>query len=325
MIPEAPEPHSVFDDIVVLTAMRRTVPCVLDTNVLAFDVIQCAKLGRTTALLDAARSGSGPLFAAAHIHGETRRLLERRASQIDVEPAALFAVWNQRYRQVVRFVHVPPAQSDERLSAVAARDPDDEPTARLAMLIAPSYLLSRDRALIDVGLATPEALGVAIALRFTGLVDTAMLGSAGVVTVSGVATASGIRFALRHPRISLAVVALLAAAGLRWREPLAARLPGTLARSRVAGEQVLEAVTQLLVEEQRATQRVKAKLIGASDQTPLAQVASTVARATWPSTMRALSETTGMGVPDVRALLSAHDAFQRQGQRWQLGSVGAPF
>lgn len=302
--------------------MRRSVPCVVDTNVLAFDVIQGYRRSQVTALVEAAQSGSGPIFAPIHVLGETQRLLEERAVVLGLDPAALFAAWNQRYAPLVRFVDVPPVELDPRVSAVAADDPDDEPTARLALLVAPSYLLSKDRLLIKVGLATPEALAVAVALRFTGLVDTSMVGTAGVAALVGHGGFHAARLAARHPHLTMLGFALGAVAVAVRHDEVIPAFRRSAGHARVAVEQVLGTIAQLVVEEQRATDAVHRSLIDESIDTPLARVTATLARERWPMTIRALAEATDLAPAEVADVVRSNPAFVRRERRWQLGADG---
>lgn len=320
--PSSPRPESIAGGIVALMAMRRSVPCVVDTNVLAFDVIQGYRRDQVTALVGAARSGSGFIFAPIHVLGETQRLLEERAVILGLDPAMLYAAWNQRYAPLVRFLDVPPIEIDARLTAVAADDPDDEPTARLALLIAPSYLLSKDRALINVGLATPEALAVAIALRFTGLVDTSTVCTAGAATLLGHGGFYAARLAARHPRLSLLGFTLAGVVLATHHDQIISRLRLAADFGRVAGEQLLGTLVQLMVEEQRATEAVRRSLNDASLDTPLARVSAALARERWPMTIRALAEATGLPSADVADVVRSNPAFVRRERRWQLGADG---
>lgn len=108
-----------------LLAMRRCVPCVVDTNVLAFDVIYSYRHQRTTALVAASRSGSGPVFAATHVFDETPRLLANQARRQGIPAHELHATWDRLYADAVRFVDVPPIDPDPRLDMVRRDDADD--------------------------------------------------------------------------------------------------------------------------------------------------------------------------------------------------------
>jgi hypothetical protein len=204
-----------------LLALRRCVPCVVDTNVLAFDVIYSYRHQRTTALVAASQSGSGPVFAATHVFGETRRLLAEQADRQRIPVHELYATWDRRYADAARFVDVPPIDPDARLDAVRREDSDDEPNAVLALLIAPTYGLSRDPDLVAAGLATPESLLVAVALNSMGLVDSAMFGTAGTAALVWHGVDASVHLAIRHPRATgmgllLAAGAVARAIRLAW-------------------------------------------------------------------------------------------------------------
>lgn len=308
-----------------LGTMFSRLPCVVDTHVLAFDVIQGVTRGRSTALVGAARNGNGPIFAAAHVHGEVQRLLERRAAERAIDCAKLYQVWNQRYAPLVRFVDVPPVSTDARLAAVAAIDPDDEPTARLALLLSPCFLLSKDRALVDVGLATPEWLPVVIALRLTGLIDSGTLGFARLSALLGLGGYQAARLAARHPRFLLLALTVLSAGFALRGERLAADARYLLRHGQHIGDQVMVTVIQLLAEQHRAIAAVDGPIIKPSLDTPVARVAGALARERWPVTATSLADVSGLAPATVREVLGSHPAFVQKQRRWQLGDAGPSF
>lgn len=277
-----------------------------------------------TALLRSAALGSAVVYAPRHVHSEVQRRLTAVAEARDLAVADLFRVWDARYSRVVRFVDVPPLAADERLDAVAAVDADDEPTARLAMLTSPSFLLSKDKALVRPGLATAEWLPVFLALQASATWNGAVLGLSGSVALAGLAVVRTSTAAIAHPRAAMTVAAMLLTLATLGRKAIAAEWPRLAQRMGSAGSAIATALGEVMIERERVLASFEGTPVDIELNVPLVDVTRYLARQRWPVTANAVVAGTGLSVGLVREILASHSAFVRVGQRWQLGDSGAP-
>jgi len=142
LLPAAPTSYFLWDRS----------PVVLDTNVLLADCAHIVRSGKTSFLL---RSGQWPvahLFATDRVRAEVEEHLPGHAVHVGLDPDELMAVWRERYLPVIRFVNLDGDARDERVAALVARHPNDKPTG----LLAPCLVFSRDRDLLDTGIAQRE-------------------------------------------------------------------------------------------------------------------------------------------------------------------------
>jgi hypothetical protein len=130
---------------------------IADSGMLMGEVMQSSRppagslgQGRVTSLLWALHRGGAVLVLPRHVVEEVERDLHRRATAgDDVELA--YRRLRTLYLPHARIVDVPPdwGAGDPRVEAVAARHPVDAPTARLAVGLGYSFLLSEDPDLCD--------------------------------------------------------------------------------------------------------------------------------------------------------------------------------
>lgn len=145
-------------------------PVICDTHVLTSDLLRRLRSERT-ALGLLAQFGAVELFAAAHVVEEFERVLPQLASRAGIELEQARSVWYAEYLPFLRVVDLP-ARRSRRARSVAERDPDDAPTAELALLLAPCHVLSRDHSLVDTGFAHEDWLRVVLAHREVVAVET---------------------------------------------------------------------------------------------------------------------------------------------------------
>ncbi|MEV1319446.1 PIN domain-containing protein [Micromonospora arborensis] len=131
-------------------------PVVVDANALRDDLLRVAAGKGRTLMLNAANSGVLRLFCAPHVVEEVEQHLEEWSAQKRLEPPAVRAAWRGYVAPLLRCVQVPDGLTtvveQRRLGFLAQRshvgdycDPDDVPTATLAILLN-AALLSKDRA-----------------------------------------------------------------------------------------------------------------------------------------------------------------------------------
>jgi len=127
---------------------------VLDTNVIFNELSWMARHRRESKLMGEASTGFVRLLVSTQVVREVAERMGSYAKQVRLSESKLQAVWAE-YQQHLRIIDVNEVRAD-RLVALAARDPDDLPTARLIEVAAPAVALSRDRDLIDTEYAAVE-------------------------------------------------------------------------------------------------------------------------------------------------------------------------
>src|SRR5450759_627050 len=199
-------------------------PVVVDSNALRADLLHALKTGRRTALLDASNGYGLRPFCPSHVAMEVEEhFSEWVAGHADEAEARL--LFEGQYRPLLRVVTVPsgPLHTDEatRIRRLEDRDPDDIPTAILALML-DAPVLTRDSALLravhgeDVDLDQHgKWVDLALAGRVLGDTDRAAWGATAVIQLGGYAGVAGLRSLVRiFGRLPLpAQVILLGAAG----------------------------------------------------------------------------------------------------------------
>ena len=135
------------------TVLPFVFPVVVDANVLRDELLRMARTGQRTILANAVNSGVLRLFCAAHVVDEVDEHFSEWAEEKGLDPAEVQRVWESTYLPLLRCVDVPdgltaPAET-ERLAVLGDAlsqygDPDDVPTATLALLLG-APLLSKDK------------------------------------------------------------------------------------------------------------------------------------------------------------------------------------
>jgi hypothetical protein len=127
-------------------------PVVVDANTLRNDVLySCTHDGRRTTLTNAASAGLLRPFCAAHVLNEVVEHHREWAEQEHVPVDDFVACWNQQYAPLLRVIEEVPtglltAEEQIRIDALHSEDPDDVPSATLALLIQGFYLTTDRRA-----------------------------------------------------------------------------------------------------------------------------------------------------------------------------------
>jgi predicted nucleic acid-binding protein len=196
-------------------------PVVVDANVLIEDLLRYAD-DKGSSLLGAALLGSARLYATEAILDEVNEHLPevtpKKARDID----ALRSVFQHAYLPYLRLVDVSDLTSeDERIKALELEDPDDVDAAKLAILLAPSFLLTSDRDLLRHGLGvvfepsegqTGWTFG-AVALQDRGLIIGVITGGTGGamgIGYAGVVAVDAIKSIRNDERLILAGLVILA-------------------------------------------------------------------------------------------------------------------
>ena len=137
--------------------LPRTKFAVVDANVLLKNISRDVLHWPGTSLMSSLASGGMyRLFAAEHVYGDVEDHLERVVAHSGLDVALGRKIWAEQYLPRIRFVSadaVELSRFDARIAAVLDRDPEDGPTAALAILLG-TRVLSEDSDLLDPGLAT---------------------------------------------------------------------------------------------------------------------------------------------------------------------------
>jgi predicted nucleic acid-binding protein len=149
------EPIAVPDGRGTLTstALRFVFPVVVDANVIRNDLLRVTRTGQRTMFVSAANYGVLRVFCAQHVFDEVEEHLSDWAAQGGVRLDDARRVWAETYVPLLRVVDVPQGLTSrteqKRLDVLGDRfsglgDPDDVPTATLALLLG-APLMSADR------------------------------------------------------------------------------------------------------------------------------------------------------------------------------------
>jgi predicted nucleic acid-binding protein len=129
---------------------------VLDTNAIFNDLIYQLRHNREVGtLIRSAREGAVWLFATSRVLDEVRERAitqERRGFSVET----LLGLFERHYLPEIRFVDVAGIPVWERALAVGQADPDDLPTAQLALLLAPCHVYTDDPHLTEAGFGEPR-------------------------------------------------------------------------------------------------------------------------------------------------------------------------
>lgn len=118
---------------------------VVDANVLRKDVLYACRTGRRTTLVNAARAGLFRLFCAGHVASEVFTHHERWSHEGKIDAARFTDVWVRDYAPLLHLIPSPPDglmthAEAARLAALHLKDPDDVPSATLALALGAFYL-----------------------------------------------------------------------------------------------------------------------------------------------------------------------------------------
>lgn len=135
------------------SSLSKVCPVVVDAMALRDQVLRITRTGQRTIMVNAANTGALRLYCAPHVVEEVDRQLSGWATIQNVDPRIARTVWCDDVCPLLRCVQVPEGltsgDESERLAILADPDhrygdPDDLPTATLALLLS-APLLSRDK------------------------------------------------------------------------------------------------------------------------------------------------------------------------------------
>lgn len=241
-------------------------PVVVDADVLSRSVDYAIRKGYAPAVVGKASPAytnlSGVvLFVTERVYGETLARFGEIATARGVSVETVERTWDALFVSHVRVVEMDDdLVSDQRITEVASRDPDDAPTAALAVLLAPCILLTDNHShFAPFGLAYENATTVAVDVWHLGqFMERLNIGTlpprlAGTAVIEGGKTM--VRWLGRDGALIVAAI-LFGAAVLYWRSDSGKRLK----------QAVSEGVSDFVREYGPAIQRGWEEGIGAADR-----------------------------------------------------------
>lgn len=313
-----------------MTPGRPRLILVVDTNVVLSSVDNDCRSGGRSWLLRITDAGTGRLFAAPHVYDECYRHLPKIAKSSRAPLEELTRRFQDEYLPRIRFVDPGPrVATDDAAAAVAMMDSDDEPTAVLASLLAPSLVVSGDKHLHAPGLAPADWRRLATAGAEVAAVEQAKAGLALAVVGSVSGSAAMVRWVGHNVGASpLALAALLGGLGTVWVGDSVRR-----AKAQARAAPLLTALVDLLAgleaREQASLERVRAAEVPrARDRPPEQLVASLLARARKPLSVVEIhdglawlgADPAPLGMSQVRqAVRVLPGVCEGPRHRWQLG------
>lgn len=181
-------------------------PVVVDANYLHNDLLRACVGDQQTIMQTAANSGALRLYCARHVLEEVEEHHAAWARAKALDPDAVLDVWRRSYLPLLRRVDPPmgllASNEQARIDRLHAQDPDDVPTATLAILLQAPFISSDKRATAAVygseagtkrAAELREILSVTgdmVQLRQTAAVAAFLPFAGGSVAVRGVAKAA---------------------------------------------------------------------------------------------------------------------------------------
>jgi len=227
------------------------------------------------------------VFATERVFGETIARFEEIAEARKVSVEHVASIWDRVFASHVRVVPMDGVEiHDPRVDEVARCDEDDRPTAALAVLLAPSFLLTDNLAHFrafdvptqhpsrpDVDVTTAFSLDIRDLGEFLGRLNAGTLPvrAAGVAALEGGKTL--VRWIGRDAALVI-VLLLLGGAALYWRTPAGKRFRSSVTDGvkRVAAEYG-EEIGEALEAGRAVGERLAAYAVLPSAESPLALVA----------------------------------------------------
>jgi hypothetical protein len=171
-----PEPLAPPADVLGRPPWSRRHPVAVDACVLIPDVLRRSRTD-FSALTFVGEHKLAALVAPTHIDGKVREHLPQVAARTGCSVELAMHVWDTVHRPLIRFVDLAHEfPRDPRVAAVAQRDGEDGPLAHLAVLLAPSAVLTRDGDLTDAGIGQSDWLTTILVLKRLAELDAAVWG-----------------------------------------------------------------------------------------------------------------------------------------------------
>ncbi len=241
----------MYGPLVTTPLFRVALPDLLvgDTCALMNEVVQATRNGRPTSLLASMCLDAARVLISRHVLIEIERDLPAYAADRRLDPQTVMAVWTRQYRPLITVVDVPDtwAADSPAVQAVVDRHPVDAPTARLAVALAPCYVLTEDPDLTDYGLGDRDWLPLAHA--FANRAELELVGTTAAIPAALVA-ALGADLGRAAVRLPVVWQCLFAAGllGLAYRWQKDGRVRRHLAKAGVVVSRAVEVAAPPLLE-----------------------------------------------------------------------------
>jgi hypothetical protein len=311
-------------------------PVVIDANALASDVYYAAANGGNSSLLLAASLGTIRLFTALHIYGKVYAELDNPNWEpwYELRHAAR-RIWEAEYLRKLRFVDVSDYQTaDPRVLAIASKDEEDGPVAKLAALLGPCILPSEDKHMRGLGAAGADWRPLAVASRNAMMPTQALV--VGVIPASaawsGVSAGVGLLRAQPVLRLPVAVGGFALLGGIVWR---LSKVKNWRERFEALGNVISQAADALqpVIDRYREARAIlqAGTVVPESASDPLNRVAWTLATSPRPMLMSEVSRVLVARVDAVQLsprhvgeILRGHSCFRHYTDgRWRIGFQAA--
>lgn len=304
---------------------------VLDSGVIYDDIVHRLRHPQKRGvLIGSSRRGTTRLFSPDHVFDEIYDRLdghERRG----VTREAVVACFEDLYLPHIRFVRLSASPMPARVVPVATVDPDDAPTASLALLLAPSLVFAVDRHLVDHGFGCAEDW-LQLAWHADELLDYdgALVLTAIAWRGLGRRASATARWLTQDLRVSEL------AAGMMLGAALIVLAPQIVQRATITTERAGKGVAQLArgaaiagarvlnERSRRATQLHTASVTADTPPGVANRLTRELALADGPLSSDDLAANVGQPSREIEQLLLNHSAFVHTGTGWQLGRWRAP-
>jgi hypothetical protein len=303
---------------------------VADANALISDAIRRSQ-GRFTLMPFLAQRQLIQVVTAEHIDEKVYARLPVACRNAHADLASATAVYESLHRPLLRLVSIGDLMADDaRVGVVALADEEDMPLAQLAVLLAPSLVLTQDRHLLDAGFGAREWGECLSLMKDLIELDAMMWGAADGVVITGALTVhgvGGIVNLLRRSELVLGVViGLSIALGYQYRHQLREAPARLKERSGPVIERVLTGMSEAFERWEAADRQVRPRLVAPREVESLeAEVARVLLQCTEPVGAAAVHPRLPDGwrvlpVEQVMAVLRAQSAFEfTRGRGWTLG------
>jgi hypothetical protein len=270
-------------EVLAVPPASRRPSVIADANALISDAIRTTR-SKPCVMPSLARAGVINLVTAEHIDEKVYARLPTACADTHTSLAAATAAYETVYRPLLRLVSVGDLMLDDpHAASVALADPDDDgPVAQLAVLLAPSMVLTMDKELIAAGFGVRDWADALYKLKLLVELDDLMWGTASGAELVARLTMGGVvelgRFLFRSEialGITLGAVVgtllwyrdeardLAVHAGRRLGPPLgkAAKYAGELFEQRDAAERRVQPMLVLPGEDESLTAMVARALV----------------------------------------------------------------
>jgi predicted nucleic acid-binding protein len=157
---EGPDENGVLREPFFSSWLGDALPIVVDANILRHEIGRTCRTGKRTILVTGANARAFRLFCADHVLDEVAAHGPKWAAAMNIEAAAFASAWDSTYLPLIRRVSairlhdVLTAGERDRITSLETVDPDDVPSATLALAIG-ALFLTKDNAAYEAVYAKP--------------------------------------------------------------------------------------------------------------------------------------------------------------------------